>query len=149
MESLEIEIDVNESYINRVEPRQPVEAALDAYPEWKIPAKSSPSSPRPIARSPTVKVRVGFDKLDPRILPEMGVKVAFASRLGLAPWRAPLSPSQKRRATARWAATWCLWFKMAAPNAAPSPSAAPAPTKLWSAPASPPARESLWIRRRV
>src|SRR3989442_612138 len=39
MTSLEIEVDVNESYINRVKPGQPVEAALDAYPEWKIPCK--------------------------------------------------------------------------------------------------------------
>ena len=77
MESLEIEIDVNESYINRVEPGQAVEAALDAYPEWKIPCHVIAIIPTADRQKSTVKVRVGFDKLDPRILPEMAVKVAF------------------------------------------------------------------------
>src|SRR2546423_11155054 len=77
MESLEIEVDVNESYINRVQPRQAVEATLDAYPEWKIPSKVIAIIPTADRQKSTVKVRVGFDKLDPRILPEMGVKVAF------------------------------------------------------------------------
>jgi RND family efflux transporter MFP subunit len=77
MESLEVEIDVNESYINRVQPTQPVEATLDAYPDWKIPCKVIAIIPTADRQKSTVKVRVGFDKLDPRILPEMGVKVAF------------------------------------------------------------------------
>lgn len=77
MGSLEVEIDVNESYINRVEPGQPVEATLDAYPEWKIPCKVIAIIPTADRQKSTVKVRVGFDKLDPRILPEMSVKVAF------------------------------------------------------------------------
>jgi RND family efflux transporter MFP subunit len=77
MQSLEIEIDVNESYIHRVEPGQPVEATLDAYPEWKIPCKVIAIIPTADRQKSTVKVRVGFDKLDRRILPEMGVKVAF------------------------------------------------------------------------
>ena len=77
MSSLEIEIDVNESYINRVEPGQAVEATLDAYPEWKIPCKVIAIIPTADRQKSTVKVRVGFDKLDPRILPEMSVKVAF------------------------------------------------------------------------
>jgi RND family efflux transporter MFP subunit len=77
MESLEIEIDVNESYINRVEAGQPVEATLDAYSEWKIPCKVIAIIPTADRQKSTVKVRVGFDKLDARILPEMGVKVAF------------------------------------------------------------------------
>ena len=77
MESLEIEIDVNESYINRVRAAQPVEATLDAYPEWKIPCKVIAIIPTADRQKSTVKVRVGFDKLDPRILPEMSVKVAF------------------------------------------------------------------------
>jgi RND family efflux transporter MFP subunit len=77
MGSLEIEIDVNESYINRVESNQPVEATLDAYPDWKIPCKVIAIIPTADRQKSTVKVRVGFDKLDPRILPEMGVKVAF------------------------------------------------------------------------
>ena len=77
MTSLEIEIDVNESYINRVEPGQPVEATLDAYPDWKIPCKVIAIIPTADRSKSTVKVRVGFDQLDPRILPEMSVKVAF------------------------------------------------------------------------
>jgi HlyD family secretion protein len=77
MESLEIEIDVNESYINRVEPAQPVEAVLDAYPDWKIPCKVIAIIPTADRQKSTVKVRVGFDKLDKRILPEMSVKVSF------------------------------------------------------------------------
>ncbi len=77
MESLEIELDVNESYINRVEAGQPVEATLDAYSTWKIPCKVIAIIPTADRQKSTVKVRVGFDKLDPRILPEMGVKVAF------------------------------------------------------------------------
>jgi len=85
MESLEIEIDVNESYINRVEPGQPVEATLDAYPEWKIPCKVIAIIPTADRQKSTVKVRVGFDKLDPRILPEMGVKVAFHEMGGATP----------------------------------------------------------------
>jgi RND family efflux transporter MFP subunit len=77
MDSLEIEIDVNESYINRVQPGQPVEATLDAYPDWKIPCKVIAIIPTADRQKSTVKVRVGFDRLDPRILPEMAVKVAF------------------------------------------------------------------------
>jgi HlyD family secretion protein len=77
MQSLEIEIDVNESYINRVQPKQPVEATLDAYPEWRIPSKVIAVIPTADRQKSTVKVRVGFDKLDQRILPEMSVKVAF------------------------------------------------------------------------
>jgi HlyD family secretion protein len=77
MDSLEIEIDVNESYINRVEAGQPVAATLDAYPDWKIPCKVIAIIPTADRQKSTVKVRVGFDKLDPRILPEMAVKVAF------------------------------------------------------------------------
>ena len=77
MESLEIEIDVNESYINRVEPGQPVDATLDAYADWKIPCKVIAIIPTADREKSTVKVRVGFDRLDPRILPEMAVKVAF------------------------------------------------------------------------
>lgn len=82
MESLEIEIDVNESYINRVESGQAVEATLDAYPEWKIPCKVIAIIPTADRQKSTVKVRVGFDKLDSRILPEMSVKVAFRETAG-------------------------------------------------------------------
>ena len=77
MASLEIEVDVNESFINRVKPGQRVEATLDSYPEWKIPAKVIAIIPTADRQKATVKVRVGFEKIDPRILPDMAVKVAF------------------------------------------------------------------------
>jgi RND family efflux transporter MFP subunit len=77
MDSLEIEVDVNESYINRVTPGQHVEAILDAYPDWRIPAKVIAIIPTADRQKATVKVRVGFEQLDPRLLPQMGVKVAF------------------------------------------------------------------------
>jgi len=79
MSSLEIEVDVSESYINRVESGQPVEATLDSYPDWRIPAKVIAIIPTADRQKATVKVRVGFVKLDPRVLPDMGVKVAFQS----------------------------------------------------------------------
>ncbi|HQE45483.1 MAG TPA: efflux RND transporter periplasmic adaptor subunit, partial [Phycisphaerae bacterium] len=79
MSSLEIEVDVSESYINRVQPGQPVEATLDSYPNWPIPAKVIAIIPTADRQKATVKVRVGFEKLDPRILPDMSVKVAFQS----------------------------------------------------------------------
>lgn len=77
MESLEIEVDVSESYINRVRPGQAADATLDAYPDWRIPAKVIAIIPTADKQKATVKVRLGFEQLDPRILPQMGVKVAF------------------------------------------------------------------------
>jgi RND family efflux transporter MFP subunit len=77
MSSLEIEIDVNEAYINRVAPGQAVVATLDAYPDWQIPCHVIAIIPTADRQRATVEVRVGFDELDPRILPDMGVKVAF------------------------------------------------------------------------
>ena len=79
MTSLEIEVDVNESFINRIQPQQPVEATLDAYPDWRIPGKVIAIIPTADRQKATVKVRVGFDQLDDRILPDMAVKVAFRS----------------------------------------------------------------------
>ena len=92
MASLEIEVDVNESYINRVSPAQRIEATLDAYPDWRIPGKVITTVPAADRQKATVLVRIAFDAstgpgssraassggaLDPRILPDMGVKVAF------------------------------------------------------------------------
>ncbi len=77
MNSNEIEVDVNESYIARVQPGQKVAATLDAYPDWKIPTHVRTIIPSADRQKATVKVRISFDKLDPRILPDMGVKVAF------------------------------------------------------------------------
>jgi RND family efflux transporter MFP subunit len=77
MRSLEIEVEVNESYINRVQPDQAVTAVLDAYPEWQIPAHVITTIPAADRQKATVLVRIGFAELDPRILPDMGVKVTF------------------------------------------------------------------------
>ena len=77
MASLEIEVDVNESYINRVTPDQAVTAVLDAYPDWEIPARVITTIPSADRQKATVLVRIGFMQLDPRILPDMGVKVTF------------------------------------------------------------------------
>jgi RND family efflux transporter MFP subunit len=77
MASLEIEVDVNESFINRVTPGQKVEATLDAYPDWKIPSHVITIVPTADRQRATVLVRIGFEQLDPRVLPDMGVKVAF------------------------------------------------------------------------
>ena len=77
MDSLEIEVDVGESYIQRVHAGQPVEAVLDAYPEWRIPARVITTIPAADREKATVRVRIAFDRFDPRILPDMGAKVSF------------------------------------------------------------------------
>ncbi len=82
MSSLEIEVDVNESYINRVAPGQAVEAVLDAYPDWRIPSHVIAIVPTADRQKATVLVRIGFERLDARILPDMGVKVAFLGAAG-------------------------------------------------------------------
>jgi RND family efflux transporter MFP subunit len=77
MNSLEIEVEVNESYINRVQAGQAVEAKLDAYPDWLIPCRVIAIIPTADRQKATVKVRVGLEKLDRRVLPDMAAKVAF------------------------------------------------------------------------
>jgi len=77
MNSLEIEVDVNESYISRVTPGQDVDAVLDAYPDWHIPARVITLVPTADRQKATVLVRLGFKQLDPRILPDMAIKVTF------------------------------------------------------------------------
>lgn len=77
MSSLEIEVDVNESFIGRVYPGQKVNATLDAYPDWAIPASVIATIPTADRAKATVQVRIKIELEDPRILPEMGVKVGF------------------------------------------------------------------------
>ncbi len=85
MGSLEIEVDVNEAFIQRVRPGQAVGATLQAYPDWKIPAHVITTVPAADRQKATVKVRIAFDQLgDPRLLPDMGVKVAFQGDDGAA-----------------------------------------------------------------
>ncbi len=77
MDSREIEVDVNEAYINRVHDDQRVEATLDAYPDWKVPGRVISIVPTADRQKATVRVRIAFEQLDPRILPDMGIKVRF------------------------------------------------------------------------
>jgi RND family efflux transporter MFP subunit len=77
MQSLEIQVDVNEAYIGRVKPGQPIEAVLNAYPEWKIPAEVIAIIPTADRSKATVKVRIALNENDPRIVPDMGVRVSF------------------------------------------------------------------------
>lgn len=77
MDSLEVEVDVNESFINRVQAGQPVSARLNAYPDWTIPAEVIAIVPTADRQKATVRVRIGFREKDARILPEMGVRVSF------------------------------------------------------------------------
>lgn len=77
MDSLEFQVDVNENFINRVRPAQPVSATLNAYPDWRIPAHVSALIPTADRSKGTVMVRIAIDDKDARILPEMGVRVSF------------------------------------------------------------------------
>jgi RND family efflux transporter MFP subunit len=98
MDSLEIQVDVSESYINRVQPGQKVEAVLNAYPDWRIPASVIAIVPTADRSKATVKVRIALGEKDARIVPEMGVRVAFlesreAPEGALAPPRGALVPA--------------------------------------------------------
>jgi RND family efflux transporter MFP subunit len=77
MDSREVEVDVNESYINRVKPDQRVIATLDAYPDQPQPAHVINIVPTADRTKATVRVRIGFDKLEPYVLPDMSIKVRF------------------------------------------------------------------------
>ena len=77
MDSLEVQVDVNEAYIGRVKPEQPVEAVLNAYADWRIPASVIAIIPTADRAKATVKVRIALESRDPRIVPDMGVRVSF------------------------------------------------------------------------
>ncbi len=99
MDSLEIEVDVNEAYIDRVTAGQPVVATLDAYPDLRIPARVKAVVPAADRQKATVRVRVAFVERDPRVLPEMGISVRFLepgeneARQADAPRRLPAIPA--------------------------------------------------------
>jgi RND family efflux transporter MFP subunit len=80
MDSLEIEVDVSEEYIHRVQPGQPAEAVPDAYPQWRIPAHVAATIPTADRTKATFKVRIAIDEKDPRILPDMGMRISFLDR---------------------------------------------------------------------
>ena len=96
MDSLEIEVDVSENFINRVHPDQAVTARLNAYPDWAIPAHVIAIIPTADRAKATVKVRVGFDARDDRILPEMGVRVAFLDTPTSAPTESASAAAAQR-----------------------------------------------------
>lgn len=77
MDSLEVNVDVNEAYIGRVQPGMPVDAVLNAYPDWKIPGSVIAIVPAADRSKATVKVRIALDSRDTRIVPDMGVRVSF------------------------------------------------------------------------
>ena len=77
MDSIEVEVDVNEAFIGRVVAGGKVNAVLDAYPDWSIPASVIAIVPTANREKATVKVRIRFEQKDPRILPDMAVKVTF------------------------------------------------------------------------
>jgi len=89
MESLEVEVDVNEAYINRVYPDQPASIALNAYPDVRMPARVIAIIPTADRNKATVRVRIGFVERDGRVLPDMGVKVAFLESKAARPVAAP------------------------------------------------------------
>jgi hypothetical protein len=79
MDSLEVEVDVSENFINRVRPQQPVTIKLNAYPDWDIPGSVIAMIPTADRAKATVKVRIAIKQKDPRIIPEMGARVSFLS----------------------------------------------------------------------
>lgn len=108
MASLEIEVDVNESFIQRVHAGQLVEATLDAYPEWKIACRVIAIIPTADRQKATVRVRIGFERLDPRILPQMAVRVAFKGQPGDAASTGVIVPKTALRKTAGREVVWVL-----------------------------------------
>ena len=85
MDSLEVEVEVGEAFIGRVQPKMPVEATLNAYPDWKIPAEVIAIIPAADRGKATVKVRIALKVKDPRIVPDMGVRVSFLESARPAP----------------------------------------------------------------
>jgi RND family efflux transporter MFP subunit len=77
MDSLEVEVDVNEAYLQKVVPNAPTQITLNAYPDWKIPGRVIAIIPTADRSKATVKVRIAFIEKDDRVLPEMGARVAF------------------------------------------------------------------------
>jgi RND family efflux transporter MFP subunit len=95
MDSLEVDVDVNEAYIGQVKPDMPAEAVLDAYPDWKVPAHVVAIVPAADRGKATIKVRVALEQKDPRLVPDMGVRVSFlGSRAAAAVPNGVLVPPQ-------------------------------------------------------
>src|SRR3546814_4944832 len=99
MDSLEVEVDVNENFINRVKAGQPATVKLNAYPDWSIPAEVIAVIPTADRSKATVKVRVGFKTRDARILPEMGARVSFLAEASDDKTQSGAAPSGDRKST--------------------------------------------------
>jgi RND family efflux transporter MFP subunit len=108
MESREIEVDVNESYINRVRDGQKVAAVLDAYPDWTIPGHVIGIVPAADRQKATVRVRIAFDELDARILPDMGIKVRFLEAPGQAAAAKPMLPANAVAKDGKATVVWVI-----------------------------------------
>ncbi len=109
MDSREVEVDVNEAYINRVRDGQAVECVLDAYPDWKVPGHVISIVPTADRQKATVRVRIGFDGLDPRILPDMGIKVSFLEEAAAMPSsHAPRVPAKAVTSTEDGTFVWVV-----------------------------------------
>jgi RND family efflux transporter MFP subunit len=96
MDSLEVQVDVNEAFIGRVRPKQQVEAVLNAYPDWRIPAEVIAIVPTADRGKATVKVRIALKAKDERIVPEMGVRVSFLEEAQAQTAGAPPKPPAVR-----------------------------------------------------
>ncbi|TMH11186.1 MAG: efflux RND transporter periplasmic adaptor subunit, partial [Betaproteobacteria bacterium] len=97
MDSLEVDVDVNEAYIGQVTPDMPAQAVLDAYADWKIPAHVIAIVPAADRGKATVKVRVALEQKDARLVPNMAARVSFLGQKVAATAQAPkgvLVPAQ-------------------------------------------------------
>lgn len=106
MDSMEVQVDVNEAYIGRVRPGMPVQAVLNAYPDWNLPAEVIAIIPAADRSKATVKVRIALKEKDPRIVPDMGVRVSFLQDPEAEPLAGVFVPS---RALARCDGQPCVW----------------------------------------
>lgn len=91
MSTLEVEADVSEGSLGKVAVGQPAEIALDALPGERFPGRISRMVPTVDRAKATVMTKVRFDRIDPRVLPEMSAKVAFLSREASEADRRPVS----------------------------------------------------------
>lgn len=111
LQTLEVEVDVNEAYIAQVRNGQGARITLDAYPDTSFTGRVRQVVPTADRQKATVLVKVAILDRDPRILPEMGAKVVFTAREGAAAVAAPrrvLAPAAAVVRSADGAAVWVL-----------------------------------------
>ncbi|MDQ2964195.1 MAG: efflux RND transporter periplasmic adaptor subunit [Pseudomonadota bacterium] len=88
MSTLEVEADVSESSLSKINVGQPAEITLDALPDMRFTGKVARMVPTVDRAKATVMTKVRFDLIDPRVLPEMSAKVSFLSQ--------PVTPEQQK-----------------------------------------------------